>query len=320
MGLELKNPIIIGSSGLTNSVENIKKLEENQAGAVVLKSLFEEQILMEISKNFSQNNSNYPDAFDYLNNYTKQASIFKYIEMIEESKKSVSIPIIASINCITPVEWTSFAKNIQDAGADALEINISLLPSDPEIDSKENEKKYFSIIEKVSKIISIPVALKMSYYSAGLANLIQKLCWTNHVDSFVLFNKYFSPDIDINTLQVKASNPLTSPEDISNSLRWIALLSNKINKNIAASTGVHDYKGLVKQLLVGAQAVQIVSTIYKYGEKVIPKIIDGLKDWMQKNNYNKIDDFRGKLSYSEIKNPEFYERIQFMKYYGGYEK
>ena len=224
MGLKLKNPIIIGSSGLTNSVENIKKLEENQAGAVVLKSLFEEQILMEISKNFSQNQTSYPDAYDYLNNYTKQASIFKYIELIEKAKKNVSIPIIASINCVTSAEWTSFAKNIQDAGADALEINISLLPSDPKISSKENEEKYFAIIEKVSKIITIPIALKMSSYSAGLANLIQKLCWTNHIDSFVLFNKYYSPDIDINTLQVKASNPLSSPEDISNSLRWIALL------------------------------------------------------------------------------------------------
>lgn len=320
MGLELKNPIIIGSSGLTNSVAKIKELEKNQAGAVVLKSLFEEQILMEISQNFSKNTYSYPSAYDYLNNYTKQAGIDKYLTLIEEAKESVNIPIIASINCATTHEWVSFTKNIQSAGADALEINISLLPSDTKIKSSEYEEKYFKIVENVSKVISIPVALKMNSYSAGLANLIQKLSWTNFVDAFVLFNRHYSPDIDIDTLKVKSANQLSTPDEISNSLRWIALLSGKITKNISASTGVHDHEGLIKQLLVGSQAVQIVSTVYKNSNKIIPQILEGLKQWMQKHNYTNIDDFRGKLNYAQIENPTFFERIQFMKYFGEYKQ
>ena len=318
MGLELKNPVIVGSSGLTDSVEKIIKLEKFGIGAVVLKSLFEEQILMEMGESGNQNFYDYPEAHDYARYYTKERSLNDYLNLIKGAKKSVSIPVIASVNCVSSKEWVSFSKDIENAGADALEINVSMLPSDINHSSTENEKIYFDIISEVRKNIKIPISLKMSSYSAGLAQLIQKLSWTKNLDAFVLFNRYYSPDIDINKMKITSSNIFSSHDEISTSLRWIALLSNKIKLPLVASTGIHDSEGVIKQILAGAQAVQVVSTIYKNKEKYIAEIINGIENWMNKNNYNSLDDFRGLLSYEKAKNAASFERVQFMKYYSNH--
>jgi len=318
VGLELKNPVIVGSSGLTDSVEKIIKLEKFGIGAVVLKSLFEEQILMEMGESGNQNFYDYPEAHDYARYYTKERSLNDYLNLIKGAKKSVSIPVIASVNCVSSKEWVSFSKDIENAGADALEINVSMLPSDINHSSTENEKIYFDIISEVRKNIKIPIALKMSSYSAGLAQLIQKLSWTKNLDAFVLFNRYYSPDIDINKMKITSSNIFSSHDEISTSLRWIALLSNKIKLPLVASTGIHDSEGVIKQILAGAQAVQVVSTIYKNKEKYIAEIINGIENWMNKNNYNSLDDFRGLLSYEKAKNAASFERVQFMKYYSNH--
>jgi len=315
LGLDLKNPIIIGSSGLTNSVEKIKNLEKSGAGAVVLKSLFEEQILMEMGRSENQDYHGYPEAHDYARYYTKEKSICDYLNLLEEAKGSVNIPVIASINCVDSKEWSSFAKKIESSGADALEINVSMLPSDIKASSIDNENKYFDIISEVRKNIKIPIALKMSSYSAGLAQLIQKLSWTKNTDAFVLFNRYYSPDIDLDKMKIVSSNVLSSPAEISVSLRWMAVLSNKIKLPLIASTGIHNSEGVIKQILAGAQAVQIVSTVYKNGNQYIGEIISGIENWMNKNNYSSLADFRGLLSYDKAKEAASFERIQFMKYY-----
>lgn len=315
MGLELKNPVIIGSSGLTNSVEKIIKLEKFGIGAVVLKSLFEEQILMEMGKSENQDYHDYPEAHDYTRYYTKEKSINDYLNLIKDAKESVNIPVIASINCISSYEWSSFAKNIENAGADAIELNISLLPSNFELSGSENEKIYFDIIEKVKQNVNIPIALKMSYYSAGLANLIQKLSWTQQLDAFVLFNRFYNPDIDINKKEIISSSVLSTPRDIFTSLRWIALLSDTIELPLIATTGIHDGEGVIKQILAGAQAVQIVSSIYKSGNSYISVILEEIIKWMNKNNYSKLADFRGLLNQKKSDNSSNYERIQFMKYF-----
>lgn len=315
LGLDLKNPIIIGSSGLTDSVKKIINLENAGAGAVVTKSLFEEQILMEMGKSQNLDYHDYPEAYDYARYYTKEKNTNDYLDLIKGAKKSVKIPVIASINCVNSKEWTSFAEKIETAGADALEINVSMLPSNIELNSDQNEQKYFDIISEVRKSIKIPIALKMSYYSAGLAQLIQKLSWTKNTDAFVLFNRYYSPDIDLDKMKIVSSNIFSSPEEISVSLRWIALLSDKIQLPLIATTGIHNSDGLVKQILAGAQAVQIVSTVYKNGNEYIGKIIRGLEDWMNKNNHKTLSDFRGLLSYDKAKGGAAFERIQFMKYF-----
>ncbi len=319
IGLKLKNPIIIGSSGLTKSVEKIKELTDNGAGAVVLKSLFEEQIMAEVSQNIYDDQSGYTEAYEYISEYTKEHNIDKYLNLIKKSKEAVDIPVIASINCISDNEWISYAKKFEDAEADALEINVSMLPTDDNRSGEENEKIYFDIIEKVRKEVNIPISLKMSHYSAGLSNLIKKICWTKNVNGIVLFNRYYSPDIDIENFKITASNILSTPGEISTSLRWIALLSNKIECDLAASTGVHNGEGVIKQILAGATAVQIVSAIYKHGPEHISTILKDTENWMEKNNFSTLDDFRGRMSYEKIDNPATFERVQFMRYFGGIE-
>ncbi len=321
MGLELRNPIIIGSSGLTSSLENVKELEKNGAGAVVLKSLFEEQIRYEINKTMNQSSSSenyYPEAQDYISNYSRTFHIDNYLKLISDCKKAVSIPVIASINCVTADEWTAFSKRIEAAGADALELNIFILPADPNLSGEQNEKIYFDIIDLVKKQISIPIALKISYHFSGLAKTALKLSWAG-AKGMVLFNRFYSPDINVDNLKVIPSHVFSTPDEISISLRWVAMLSDRLYCDIAASTGVHDGKGLVKQLLAGAKAVQIASTLYKNGFERIGEMLMYLEGWMEKHGYNTTSDFIGQLSLKKAENPAAWERVQFMKHFAGIE-
>ena len=317
LGLDLKNPLIVGSCGFTNSVAKIGELAENGAGAIVLKSLFEEQILAELSTNLENYTTDYPGATDYVREYTRGNEVDTYLQLIAGAKKKVDVPVIASVNCVSAKEWTSFAKSVENEGADAIELNVSLLPSNPKLTSEQNERQYVDIVSSVSEMVSIPVALKMSHYSASLANLIQKLSWTDKIAGFVLFNRYYSPDIDIDKMVVKPSELLSTPAEGTFTLRWIALLSGMVEKDLVASTGIHDSEGVVKQLLAGATAVQVVSTIYRNGMGQINAILEGLENWMNQKSYNTVDDFRGKLSFDNVEDPAVFERTQFMKYYGG---
>lgn len=320
MGLKLKNPIIIGSSGLTNSIDKIKSLEKNNAAAIVLKSLFEEQILHE-SDLYTENSRyyNYPESYEYAKYYSHENSVSHYLNLIREAKESVEIPVIASIHCITPDQWIDFASKIEEAGADALELNISILPSDETLDSGKNEKNYFDITKKVRSQIKIPIALKMSQYSSGLAHLIRDLSWTGDINSFVLFNRFYNPDINIEQFKLSSSNIFSSPQDLNATLRWVALLSPKIKKELIASTGIHDGSGVIKMILAGAQAVQIVSSIYKNGPEHISNILNELDEWMSKHNFLSLNEFRGKMNSEGMKNHAAFERTQFMKYFAGIE-
>lgn len=322
MGFKLRNPIIAGSSGLNKSVENLIKLEKHGAAAVVLKSLFEEQIMHQITKTMKHTENAesyvYPEAEDYIGNYTREKDLGEYLRLIEDGKKSVSIPIIASINCLSSSEWISFAKKIEDAGADALELNIFILPSDTKRDSDQNEQIYFDIVMEVMRQVSIPVAVKISYYFSSLAKTALKLSWTG-IAGMVLFNRFFSPDIDIDKFEVTPTHVFSSPEEISLSLRWVAMLSDKLHCDIAASTGVHDGEGVVKQLLAGAKAVQVASTLYKNGFEQIGKMTQFLESWMNKHNFKTTDDFIGRLSLKAADNAAAYERVQFMKHFSGIE-
>lgn len=317
LGLDLKNPLIVGSCGFTNSVDKIKELADNNAAAVVLKSLFEEQIQAELAANLESYTADYPEAMDYIRAYTRGNEVENYLKLIAGAKKAVDIPVIASINCVSASEWVSFAKSVEQEGADAIELNVSLLPSDPRMTSVESESKYLEIIDSVSSMVSIPVALKMSRYSASLANLITKLAWTNKIAGFVLFNRYYSPDIDVEKMTIKSADVLSSPSEACGPLRWIALMYGRIDKDLVASTGIHDSEALIKQLLAGATAVQIVSTLYRHGVAQIPAMLKGLDEWMTRKSFTDLASFRGQLSYEKAENPAVFERTQFMKYYGG---
>jgi len=318
LGMKLKNPVIAGSSGLTNSVKSIKELEENGAGAVVLKSIFEEEIAFEyedILKEAESKGYNL-DQFDYYDYKIKEDNIDKYTTLINESKKNVSIPVIASVNCVYSHEWLAFASQLEKAGADAIELNMFFLPSDFERTSEEKEKAYFQIIEQVQKAVSLPIALKISYYFSNLGPMIQKLSNTG-ISGLVLFNRFFSPDFDIDKFEVKSSNLFSTPSDLSISLRWIAIMAARVNCDLAASTGVHDGVALIKQLLAGADAVQVASTLYENGKGRIGEMLKTLEEWMEGKGYGSLSDFKGKMSQAKSSNPAAFERVQFMKYFGG---
>jgi dihydroorotate dehydrogenase (fumarate) len=316
LGLKLNNPIIAGSSGLTDSVEKIQKLEQNGAGAIVLKSIFEEEIFFkheDILKEAEADGVNL-DQFDYYDFHLKGEKVNAYIDLIKGSKNKVSVPIIASINCVYSHEWISFAQQIEEAGADAIELNMFFLPSDFSRSSQEQELMYFKVIERLLESVSIPIALKISYYFSSLGQMIQRLS-NSGVAGLVLFNRFFSPDIDIDKLKIKPSFVYSTPAELSISLRWIAIMANKVGCDLAASTGVHDGNAVVKQLLAGAKAVQVVSSLYKNGPEHIRTMQDTLKKWMTDRDYTSLSDFRGKMSQEAATNPAAYERVQFMKYF-----
>ncbi len=318
MGLKLRNPLIAGSSGLTNAVENIVEIESNGAGAVVLKSLFEEQIHNAADSVLLPGATLYQEPEDYIRNFSRPDDLTGYLDLIRKAKKSVSIPVVASIHCISDLGWVSYAKQIEEVGADGLELNISVSPSDPEKEGADNEKTYFSIAEKILKELTIPIAVKVSYYFSDLAKTLNLLSQTG-IKGMVLFNRFYSPDFDIEREEAKTTFVFSTPSDIAISLRWIAMLSPIVKCDLCASTGVHDGAGLIKQLLAGARGVQIASVLYQKGFREIASMINYLENWMERHGYRTLDDFRGKLAGSALVNPASNERVLFMKHFSGIE-
>ena len=315
MGLKLKNPLIAASSGLTDTLEKVKTLAKDGIGAIVLKSLFEEQIQMEIDSLGVNNMFNtYTDAENYVSYYTKEHNVNKYLTLIEESKKAVDVPIIASINCMSAGEWVNFAKKIEAAGADGIELNMFILPSDADLSGVEIESIYFDLVEKITSIVNIPIALKISSYFSGMANTLVKLSNTK-VSSLVMFNRFYNPDIDLETESLTSNRIYSVPEENSNNLRWIGILSGKLNCDISSTTGIVDGESALKNILVGANTVQIASTLYKNSTTYIGTILNEMEAWMDSKNYSSLSDLIGKLNASNIKHPIVFERSQFMKYY-----
>jgi dihydroorotate dehydrogenase (fumarate) len=219
---------------------------------------------------------------------------------------------------MTAQQWTWFPREIEEAGADGLELNLFILPSDPERSSAENEKVYFDIINEVTGKVKIPVALKISYYFSNLAEMIGRLADTG-IAALVLFNRFYSPDFDIDDFSITSGSVLSSPGDLALSLRWVAMMSERIQCDLAASTGVHDAPSMIKQILAGANAVQVVSSIYRNGGEKIGEMLHETEQWMKKHGFGSIDQFRGKMSQSRSNHPAAYERVQFMKYFRGFE-
>lgn len=313
MGLRLKNPIVVSSSGLTARIEKIMELEKAGAGAIVLKSLFEEQIASEAASLHYY--TDFPEAADYLVQYTRAHSISKHIELIKEAKEKCSIPIIASINCVTGGEWISFAKEIEKAGADAMELNIFLLPLEKESNSAEIERQYLDTVAAVCKSLSIPVAVKIAPNFTNIPYIAQELYYRG-AKGVVMFNRFFEPDIDVNHMKMTASTIFSRPSELRNVLRWMAVTSSRVDQvDYAASTGIHDGEAVVKALLSGATVAEVCSTIYQNGEGVIGEMLEYLKKWMQSHMFVRVKDFVGQMNYKNVTNPLAYERSQFMKYF-----
>ena len=321
-GLTLKNPLIVGSCGLTNSIESLKKLESNGAAAVVLKSIFEEQILRQADYEITEAQKNeflysqYSESLDYIDQYIKEDTVVKYLSFIKQAKNELLIPIIASVNCVSTYEWARFAKRIQEAGADAIELNVFLHASDEsDIDF---EQTYLDIIAQAKKHVTIPVTVKMSHNFTKLSKSIQAISKTG-IKGLVLFNRFYTPDIDIETMKVSPKHPYSEPHDYVLPLQWIGLNAKKVSCDLAASTGIHNGDAAIKQILAGASPVQVVSALYLNGPEYIQTILKEIEAWMERKGFNYVTQFKGALSASNT-NPAGYERIQFMKYFSQVDK
>ncbi|MEG1617006.1 MAG: dihydroorotate dehydrogenase-like protein [Bacteroidales bacterium] len=314
-GLKLKNPFVISSSGLTENADKIEILEKCGASAVVLKSLFEEQIMMNVEKDLQSGNYDYPEAHDFLQNFLTADHIEKYLNVIRESKKRCSIPIIASINCYSKRSWIQFAKSIEEAGADALEVNIMLVNTDKESKPDVSETLHIEILAELKKVIKIPVIMKLSNHFTNLVYLVNQL-QHNDADGVVLFNRSFSPDIDIKNLRFTTGPVLSDPTIFHETLRWTGIVSGMVPKiDIAASGGIHDAENAIKALLAGAKVTQLCSVIYKEGPDQIAFMNTKLISWMQEHGFERIDQFRGKMNFANFEDENYYERTQFMKYF-----
>jgi dihydroorotate dehydrogenase (fumarate) len=317
LGLRLKNPIVIASCGLTDSVKKIEYLESKGAAAVVLKSLFEEEIIIEMEETgHSMTNRHFvfPETLDYMDSIGKKDMLQNYLDLVREAKSAVQIPIIASINCVSSQKWIYFAREIEDAGADALELNLFFLPSDKTRGEKEMAEITNEIITKVKSRVTIPLSLKISPYQSNLVNYIENID-KMEIDGIVLFNRSWSPDIDIHNFVITSGYVLSTPSNMGNTLRWVSMTSGRVKCDIAATTGVHDGEGVIKQLLAGAKVVQLASTLYINGPSYLSEIVGFLINWMTDNEFESLDGFRGKMSQANAGNPASWERVQFMKHF-----
>lgn len=313
-GLALKNPIIISSSGLTNSAIKNKKLEEAGAGAIVLKSLFEEQIALEAAQ--MQNSIYYPEGGDYLVEALRDHKLSEYLRLIKESKESCRIPIIASINCYSDSEWTTFATEIEKAGADALEINILSLQTDEFYEWGSFEQRHINILNHVKQHINIPVIMKLGNNLTNPVALINQL-YANGAAAIVMFNRFYQPDIDIDKVKQSSGQIFSSSSDLGNTLRWVGIISAAVHQiDYAASGGVHTERDVIKAILAGAAAVEVCSTIYRSGNEIIKPMLSFISMWMNDKGYEYISQFKGILNTTDLRGINTFERTQFLKYYG----
>jgi dihydroorotate dehydrogenase (fumarate) len=320
MGLKLDNPLMVASCGLTKKLDGVKRIADSGAGAVVLKSLFEEQIEKEMVEDIEKHltPSWHSEAHDYVEKMGMELGPREYLKLIEESKKAVSMPVIASINCISTRWWKDYAKQVQTAGADGLELNIAYMVNDINKSGSDVEKLYFRVLERVRDIIDIPIAVKLGPYFTNIPKFTTELCRYG-ASALVLFNRFYQFDIDLKKMKISAANPFSSETEMRLPLKWIAYLYGKLECDLSASTGIHSHESVVKQILAGACTVQLCSVLYREGVDYLKKLRAGLETWMDENGFNSLESMRGRLGQEESKDPELYERLQYIKVLVGIE-
>lgn len=314
-GLELKSPIIAASCSMTGDLEQIKELAGAGAGAIVLKSLYEEEIDAQLQEELSQRKVLEPDPeyLDYFDYIIKDENLKDYTSLIRQAKQAVNVPIVASVSCISQSDWVVFSKKLEEAGADALELNLFLLPANLEKSGEANEAFYFNTVKKVLEVVSIPVTIKISHYFSNLAGMIKALSETG-IAGISLFNRFYSPDIDIRNEKMISADVLSHSTDYLLPLRWTGIMSSQTACPLAATGGIHSAETAIKFLLAGAGAVQVASVLYNGGAGMVTEINQQIAAWMDAKNYANISDFKGKLAIRD-KHVALYERSQFMKYF-----
>jgi dihydroorotate dehydrogenase (fumarate) len=313
LGLSLANPIIITSSRLTATLDGVKRCEDAGAGAVVLKSIFEEQIDFDSAKMLEGADASYhADAYDFFANTSKDYYIDRYLELVEQAKASLSIPVIASVNCIHSGSWIDYAHRFQEVNADALEMNVYIIPSDASKTPEHIEQEYDRLVKEVRSKITIPLALKIGQQFTALANRLRRFEMLG-VDALVLFNRFYRTDIDINKELMVPGKVLSVPEESAIPLQWTALSSGELDLDICANSGIFTGEDMIKQLLAGAACVGICSAVMKHGHGVIDTMNKDLEQWMDRKGYQSIADFKGKLCQENLEHPDLWERSQYVK-------
>ncbi|HEY6906371.1 MAG TPA: dihydroorotate dehydrogenase-like protein [Ignavibacteriaceae bacterium] len=323
LGLQLKNPIVPSASPLSEDISNIKLMEDAGAAAVVLYSLFEEQIeheSLELNYFTTIHNESSAEATTYFAEpFGFKTGPDEYLEHIRKAKEAVDIPIIASLNGKSLGGWVDYARKIEAAGADALELNIYLLAADSSKSSAAVEKDYVEIVKSVTSSINIPVAVKMHPYFSSVANMASQLDKAG-AKGLLLFNRFYQPDIDLETLEVTPNVLLSTPMSMRLPLRWIAILYKKINADLAATSGIYSETDVIKMIMVGAKVTQMLSCLLKFGIGHISDVITKLKFWMEVNEYESIEVMRGSMSYMNVADPSVFERANYMKLLHSYNK
>lgn len=313
MGLDLKNPVIIGANNMVTNPETVKKWESEGAAAIVYKSLFEEQIQLEnleMSENIDEFSERNPEMISTFPN-VEHAGPKEHLYKLKKVKDAVNIPVIASLNAIYKETWIEYAKELENTGIDALELNFYAVPVDFNKIPEEIESHQEDVLKSIKQAVKIPVSVKLSHSYTNPLHFIHKLDQAN-ADALVLFNRFFQPDIDITNEQHFFPYDLSSPTDSKVALRFAGLLYDNVNAHICANSGIYSGNDVVKVLLAGANAVQIVSTVYKNKSEIIGRIINELESWMDSKGYKNIEDFRGKLSRKSMKDPFAYKRAQYI--------
>ncbi len=316
LGLELRNPIVAAASPMTNSLDSLKRLEDAGVAAVVLPSLFEEQIEHEemATHNLMLTGAELsPEArgfFPEMRNYNTGPD--NYLKLIAEAKKALAVPVIPSLNGYTPGGWTRIAKQFEQAGADAIELNIYFLATDPEDTSVEVEKRYIDLVASVSGMVSIPVAVKVSPYFSAMANMATRLAAAG-ASGLVLFNRFVQPDILLDELEVAPHLVLSSSDELRLALRWIAILRGRIRASLAATGGVHTPDDVLKLLLAGADCVMIASSLLRQGPSHVAALVSGIEKWMTGREYDSVEQMKGSLSQLACPDPAAFERNNYMK-------
>ncbi len=316
LGLELINPLVPSAGPLSEDISNIKAMEDAGAAAVVIYSLFEEQIehdSMELFQRTTTHKESYAEALDYLPEpFDFKLGPEEYLEHIRKAKEAVNIPVIASLNGKSMGGWVDYAKKIEQAGASALELNIYLLATDLNKSGQEIEKIYIDIVKGVKSVVNIPIAVKMHPFFSSTAWMANELTKAG-ADGLVLFNRFYQPDIDLESLEVIPNVLLSTSMDSRLPLRWIAILYNRVKADLAATSGIYSEQDVIKMIMAGAKATQMLSSLLKNGINHISTVLGKMKEWMEINEYESVEQMRGSMSYMNVNEPGQFERANYMK-------
>jgi dihydroorotate dehydrogenase (fumarate) len=321
MGLKLKNPLVAGSSPLSQSVDKLKALEDEGMAAIVVHSIFEEQLrheAKELAYHAEHGTESFAEALSYFPEYEDyRVGPEDYLKNISQAKEALDIPVIGSLNGVTVGGWTDYAKQIEQAGADALELNVYYLPTGVDTTGQEVEKKYLDILSEVKKSISLPVAMKVGPFFSSIPNMGKKLDEAG-ADALVLFNRFYQPDFDLDELEVVPNLVLSNSDELRLPLRWIAILYGQIKANMALTTGAHTSLDVLKSTMAGADVTMMTSALLKEGPGVVSEVLRGMQAWMEEHEYDSVAQMKGSLSQKSAADPEAFERANYMKTLNSY--